>query len=116
MIDAHFKKEQFQFYEGHGNASAVLLVGCEKGLICHLKENKLRQVNLLLSQFQAFFIPEASARFRVRMVKHLSSKICPVVRHVVWYRINARRRRLKDGGGGGGFTREWKTNKGRSCL
>ena len=43
MIDAHFKKEQFQFYEGHGNASAVVVVGYEKGLICHLKENKLRQ-------------------------------------------------------------------------
>ena len=43
MIDAHFKKEQFQFYEGHGNASAVMLVGYKKGLICHLKENKLRK-------------------------------------------------------------------------
>ena len=37
------KKEQFQFYEGHGNANAVMLVGYEKGLICHLKENKLRK-------------------------------------------------------------------------
>ena len=36
------------------------------------------------------------------MVKHLSSKICPVlVSHVVWCRMNARR--LKDGGGGGRF-------------
>ena len=38
------------------------------------------------------------------MEKHLPSKICPVVRHVVWCRMNARRRRLKDGGGSGGFT------------
>ena len=36
-------------------------------------------------------------------MKHLSSKICPVVGHVVWYRMNVRRR-LKDGGGGGRFT------------
>ena len=43
MIDAHFKKEQLQFYERHGNASAVVFAGYEKGLICHLKENKLRQ-------------------------------------------------------------------------
>lgn len=57
MIDAHFKKEQFQFYERHGNASSVELVGCEKGSICHLKENKLRQSQLIAQSIPSFFHP-----------------------------------------------------------